>query len=86
MGKAVKGSKIPNSDSVQELAAFWDSHSVADCEDELEEITEKVFDRRSSVTVPLDPHEMNAIVEIAGSRGVEPTELLRIWVQEKIRG
>ena len=86
MGKVVKGSKIPNTDSVQELAEFWDTHSVADCEEGLEEVAEPVFKRDSSVTVPLEPDELHAIEAIAGSRGVETAELLRIWIQEKIGG
>lgn len=41
--------RIPKTDSIQELAAFWDTHDLADFEDELEEVTEPVFERKTVV-------------------------------------
>ncbi len=38
--------KIPNTDSIEELAQFWQTHDLTDFEDELEEVTEPVFARR----------------------------------------
>jgi hypothetical protein len=32
--------KIPQTDSIEELARFWDAHDLTDFEDELEEVTE----------------------------------------------
>lgn len=45
--------QIPQTDSIAELAEFWDSHSVADFDDQLEEVTEPVFDRESLTTIYL---------------------------------
>jgi hypothetical protein len=39
--------EIPQSDSIQELAQFWDTHDLTDFEDDLEEIPEPVFERRT---------------------------------------
>lgn len=36
-------SLLPETDSIQELASFWDSHSLTDFEDALEEVREPVF-------------------------------------------
>ena len=33
-------SKIPETDSIRELASFWDTHDLTDFEDQLEEVTE----------------------------------------------
>ena len=33
--------EIPRTDSIQELAAFWQRHDVTDFEDELEEATRR---------------------------------------------
>jgi hypothetical protein len=41
--------KIPETDSVEELARFWDTHDLTDFEDELEEVSEPVFDWGSDV-------------------------------------
>ena len=43
MEKTMRKRKLPNTDSVEELARFWDTHDVTDFEDELEEVTEPVF-------------------------------------------
>ena len=37
--------QIPETDSIEELAAFWDTHDLTDFEDQLEEVTELVFVR-----------------------------------------
>jgi hypothetical protein len=40
---AMKANKLPQTDSIQELARFWDKHELTDFEDELEEVTEPAF-------------------------------------------
>ena len=78
--------KIPQTDSIQQLAEFWDTHDVTDFQDELEEVAEPVFQRRAMLTIPLQPEEMDAIKEIAQSKGVVSADLIRQWVIEKIHG
>lgn len=41
--------KIPQTDSIQELAQFWDTHNLTDFEDQLEEVTEPVFVRETAL-------------------------------------
>lgn len=78
--------RIPNTDSIRELAEFWDTHDVTDFEGQLEEVKEPVFARRmaSSLRVPLSAEERSAIRRIAASRGVEEAMLIREWVKEKL--
>jgi pyridoxamine 5'-phosphate oxidase len=54
MARAMKKSKLPKIESVQELADFWDSHDCTDFEEELEEVTEPVFERRNTNKVLAD--------------------------------
>ena len=77
---------IPKTDSIGELAAFWDTHDVTEFSDELVEVSEPVFLRQpiQGVTVPLTPEEMKALRDIASSQGVDQTALVRAWVQEKL--
>ena len=77
---------IPKTDSINELAAFWDTHDVTDFSDELVEVSEPVFARRPprGVTVALSPDEMKTLRDIASSQGVDQRALLRAWVQEKL--
>ena len=39
----MKQQRVPQTDSIQELAHFWDTHDLTDFEDDLEEVTESVF-------------------------------------------
>jgi hypothetical protein len=76
--------KLPKTDSIRELAEFWDSHDVTDFTDELVEAGERVFARRPAVTVPLTAGELRALRDLAASRGVDEVALVRTWVQEKL--
>lgn len=69
---------IPKTDSIQELAHFWDTHDLTNFEDELEEVDEPVFD--SLVSVQLAPEELEVIETLAKSRGISPANLIREWV------
>jgi len=59
--------KLPKTDSIRELAEFWDNHDVADFTDELVEVSERVFARRpgTAVTVPLTASERSALRDLA---------------------
>lgn len=75
--------RIPQTDSIQELARFWDSHDLTDFENELEELTGPVFERETQVNLHLPAKEAQAIEEIAKSKGLGCAELIREWVIEK---
>ena len=77
--------RIPKTDSIEELARFWDAHDVTDFDEELEEVTEPVFERTmEAVSVPLDSQEIEAVKRIAESAGVDYSALIRGWVLEKL--
>jgi hypothetical protein len=88
MGKTMSKSKIPSTDSVEDLARFWDTHDATDFEDEVEEVKEQVFVRKpgTMMTFCLEPKEAEAVEKIAKAKGVEEATLLREWVLEKIQG
>lgn len=76
--------KLPQIDSIQELAQFWDTHDVTDFEDQLEEVVEPVFDREAAITLHLQSNEAQVVRDIAKSKGIAETELIREWILEKI--
>jgi CopG antitoxin of type II toxin-antitoxin system len=84
MEKAMKKSKLSKTDSIQKLAEFWDTHDVSDFENELEEVAEPVFVRRSAIKVPLQESEAKAIEKMAKAKGVSRETLVRDWVLQKI--
>ena len=84
MEEPMNAARLPKTDSIQELANFWDTHDVTEFEDELEEVSERVFERDTEITVHLETDDANAVRTMAKSRGVGDAELIREWVLEKI--
>jgi len=84
----MKGLKLPQIDSIEELARFWDTHDLTEFEKELEEVTESVFERKPDTVIPfhLQPQELEAVKRVAQARGVAEAALLREWVLEKLHG
>lgn len=76
--------RLPETDSIQELANFWDTHDITEFEDELEEVGEQVFERDTKITVNLAADDANAIRAMAKSRGVGDSELIREWVLDRL--
>ena len=44
MEKPMNSPRIPQTDSIEELARFWDTHDLSDFKGELEEVMEPVFE------------------------------------------
>lgn len=83
----MKNQKIPRTDSIEELARFWDTHDLTEFKDELEEVDEAVFERRPGIVVSLhlQPREAEAVKRVAKAKGMEEATLLREWVLEKLQ-
>ncbi len=80
----MKQPALPTTDSIQELARFWDTHDLSDFENELEEAPSPVFQRRKVIAVDLEAREAQALSRMASRHGVPEAELVRRWVREKI--
>ena len=83
----MKAQKIPETDSIEELAQFWNTHDLTDFEDQVVEVRESEFQRRPDtvITVRLRRQEIEALKRSAKARGVREAALLRQWVREKLR-
>lgn len=44
---------LPRTDSIHELAEFWDTHDLTEFESELEEVKEPTFERETRISVQL---------------------------------
>src|SRR5438874_611428 len=84
METAMSKEHLPKTDSIQELARFWDTHDVSDFDDELEEVKEPVFDGARAITLRLQTDEAETVHKLATSKGVADAELIHQWVREKI--
>jgi predicted DNA binding CopG/RHH family protein len=84
MNNRISDPAIPQTDSIQELARFWDTHEITDFEDQLEVVEEPVFQREAIVNIRLEPQEAEVIKSLAESRGMRQADLIREWVLEKL--
>ncbi len=80
----MKNRRLPQTDSIQELARFWDTHDLTDFEDQLEEVTAPIFER-PVIPLKLEATEAEAVRKIAKAKGIPQAELIRGWVREKLR-
>ena len=78
--------RIPDTDSIEELSSFWDTHDLTDFEDQLEEVPTPTFARRKegTVAIALTPKEAQTLRRLAQSEGIKETTLVRNWVREKL--
>ncbi len=80
--------RIPTTDSIDELARFWDKHDLTEFEDELEEVPTQVFSRRkeTTVAVALTAKEVKVLRRLADAEGINESKLVQEWVRERLRG
>lgn len=83
----MKSNRIPVTDSIEELAKFWDTHDLTDFEDQMKEVGPPVFERRkeNTVAVALSRKEAEELRRIAEAEGVKETKLVQAWVRERLR-
>ena len=84
MDEAMSTPTIPKTDSIEELAQFWSCHDVTEFEDQLEEVSEPVFERETVVKIPLPLKEAETIKELAESKGLHDVDLVRQWILERV--
>jgi hypothetical protein len=84
MEKAMKNSRLPKTDSIQKLAEFWDTHDLADFQDELEEVVDPQFVRDAGIKIHLESSETEVIEQLAKTKGVSREELIRGWVLQRL--
>ena len=82
----MKTEHLLQTDSIEELARFWDEHDLTDFVEELEEVTEPVFVRgkETLIQVRLPWSEMEEIKRLASAKGVDYAALVQEWVLEKL--
>ncbi len=74
---------ISKARTLQEIADFWDTHSLADYWDETHEVEFEVrAQRRRRVTI--DPEVYVRIEAQARARGLLPETLVNLWLAERL--
>ena len=85
MAEPMTTAKIPKTDSIREMADFWDTHDLTDFESEMEEVTEPVLEREKVVLIHLPTRDAETVESMARSQGLNPAELMRTWIIEKVQ-
>jgi predicted DNA binding CopG/RHH family protein len=79
-------SRIPAFKNRQEMAAWFDTHDLADYQDEFHTVEAKFAKNLSEgITVRLDPKTLLKLRKQASEKGVGPTTLVRMWVMEHLQ-
>ncbi len=75
---------ISKARTIEEVADFWDTHSLADYWDQTHEVEFEVrAQRRRRVT--LDPEVFQKVEAQARRRGLLPETLVNLWVVERLQ-
>lgn len=78
-------SRIPEFQSMEEAAEFWDTHSTTEFEDEWEPVDVEVSPNLGHVlSVRLDRPTFRRLSGIARQKGVGASTLARMWVLEAL--
>ena len=78
---------IPEFETLEEIAEFWDSHSTADYDDVTHEVHFEVKLHRGNGhahSVNLLPELGETLETLAESRGVSLETLVNVWLTEKV--
>lgn len=80
-----KPSRFPTFSSLEEEAAFWDTHDTADYEDEFKPVKVRFAKNLSEpLTIRLDPKTLAELRAQAHEKGIGPTTLARMWLLERL--
>ena len=74
---------ISKAQSIEEIAEFWDTHSVADYWEETHEVDFEIRAARRQVT--LAPEVYEKLKEQARVRGILPETLVNLWLAERLQ-
>ena len=75
---------IPEFETLEEIAEFWDTHSTADYFDRTKEVHFKVNLDRERLPIYLLPELLEQLESQAQARGVSVETLANMWLVEKV--
>lgn len=78
--------RIPAFHSIEEEAAFWDTHDFTDFAAESTPVQVAVGqDLAERLTLRLDHTDRQQLVTLAREKGIGPSTLARMWLKERLR-
>lgn len=80
--------KIPQFKSIQEEAAFWDTHNITDYWEKMEKVNIEFIPsqkKAESVTIRLEPELKNRLEQVARKNRVSLSTIARLWLIDRLR-
>jgi predicted DNA binding CopG/RHH family protein len=78
-------SRIPQFATREEEARWWDTHDLADYQDEFKTVRAHFAKNLSEgITIRFDPETLNTLRQQAKKKGIGPTTLARMWILERL--
>jgi len=77
--------KWPEFKTEEEEAEYWASHSTAETWESAEPVEVKLSPRnRRAISIRLDEADIDKLQQIARTKGIGYSTLLRMWVKERL--
>jgi len=78
--------KIPKFKTKEEEREFWDTHSVVDYLEDLEETSELVFVRpkTKNITIKIDTEDIPKLKNAAKKKGLTVSSLVRMFIKDRL--
>lgn len=80
----IRPTSISKAETLDEIAEFWDMHTLSDYWDQTEEVEFEVRAKRRR-RVPLEPDLYAQIETQARVRGISPETLVNLWLTERLK-
>lgn len=79
-------SRIPEFASREEEARWFETHSIADYQDEFTAVKVRFAKNLSEgLHIRLDPNTLTKLRHEANQKGIGPTTLVRMWIMEQLK-
>lgn len=78
-------SRIPKFENREQAARWFDTHDMADYQDEFKTVRARFSKNLSEgITIRLDSETLAKIRSQASKKGIGPTTLIRMWIMERL--
>lgn len=84
MGRANNISSLSKSQSIEEMAEFWDSHDATDFDAQTYDVDIEFDVTSGSHYIAIDPDLLSQLRRVASARGLSAESLANLWLQERL--
>jgi len=84
MGNENNISSISKAASYEEMAAFWDTHSTADYDDQTYEVDMTFASTAFGNLVAIETELMRELRKLARQQRISPETLINVWLQQYV--